>query len=293
MRENQRNRVVRALGYMKRRAAAARTRTRDFVRWHGAGALVMEPGRAWPFIALDRESTNYTYDIANRAELVDFVSETLGVSSAQVTACIAELEHDDELRDELKTLLARRRDRNSAPRYGRRLGWYAIVRISRPEVVIETGTHDGLGAAVLARALQRNAAEGHPGLLYTFDIDSTSGWLVPVLVKDQVNFVRGDSALTLPQTLARLPSRVGFFLHDSDHSFEHEMREIELVEPFLAPGGMMLSDNAHVTTCLADWARLRGFPYAFWKEVPLAHPYPGGGLGVAGPTLAAASQTKE
>ena len=34
--------------------------------------------------------------------------------------------------------------------YGRRLGWYALVRALKPRTVVETGADKGLGSCVLA-----------------------------------------------------------------------------------------------------------------------------------------------
>src|SRR5207248_9880418 len=56
------------------------------------------------------------------------------------------------------------------PRYGRRLGWYALTRATKPRVLVETGVDRGLGTAVLAAAMLRNAQEGAPGLVYATDI---------------------------------------------------------------------------------------------------------------------------
>ena len=47
--------------------------------------------------------------------------------------------------------------------FGRRLAWYAIARVMKPTVIVETGVAHGIGACVLCTALLRNAEEGDPG----------------------------------------------------------------------------------------------------------------------------------
>src|SRR5207237_437884 len=83
---------------------------------------------------------------------------------------VQELEDDADLRHGIERRLRKRGDHNRRVGYGRRLGWYAIARLVQPQLIVETGIHDGLGSAVLLRALQQNAAEGNDGRLLAFDI---------------------------------------------------------------------------------------------------------------------------
>ena len=69
----------------------------------------------------------------------------------------------------LSRLLRTNPKRDDEPRYGYRYMYYAVVRLMRPKVVVEIGNHDGLGSAVLLRALERNAVEGDEGVLLMFD----------------------------------------------------------------------------------------------------------------------------
>ena len=45
-------------------------------------------------------------------------------------------------------------------RFGRRVGWYALIRAVKPSHVVETGTDKGLGSCVIAAALLANGS-GH------------------------------------------------------------------------------------------------------------------------------------
>ena len=54
-------------------------------------------------------------------------------------------------------------------RFGRRLGWYAFIRVIKPKVVIETGVDKGLGSILLCSALLRNKEEGFEGKYYGTD----------------------------------------------------------------------------------------------------------------------------
>jgi hypothetical protein len=85
-----------------------------------------------------------------------------------------------------------------------------------------------------------------------------------------------------------IPDAVGtrsidLFIHDSDHRYEHEWAEFETAIGRASPGVILLSDNAHATTALRDFAESRDLAFGFWRERPLRHFYPGGGIGIASP----------
>jgi len=234
--------------------------------------LYRQPRAAAGYLLADPELSNFTYDIANRDELAAFVAEVAGCEAFMALEYIAELDADQEFSAALAYLLASRPHQKRPALYGRRLGWYAIVRALKPSLVFETGTSDGLGAAVLGRAMQRNSV----GRAITFDIKDWTGWLIPQDLP--VERVIGDSTITLPETVARCGSP-DLLLHDSDHSYAHELGEFEAL---YQPGMLLLTDNVHATTALADFARSRGLTFAYWLERPLDHWYPGSGIGAAG-----------
>src|SRR5207302_11039577 len=104
-----------------------------------------------------------------------------------------ELEDDADLRHSIERRLRKRGNHNRRVGYGRRLGWYAIARLVRPQLIVETGIHDGLGSTVLLRALQRNAEDGNDGRLLAFDIRPDVGWLVEDGLRDRYDVRIGDT----------------------------------------------------------------------------------------------------
>lgn len=226
-----------------------------------------------------RERDNFTYDISNRAELARFLAASIAIPEDDARTYLGELDSDVELAAELRGLLAGRPGRKSVMPFGRRLGWYAIVRARRPGVVIETGVHDGLGSTAILAALERNAREGNGGELLSFDLNPKAGWLVPERLRSRNRFVVGNSLTAIPEVVGA--RSVDVFIHDSDHRYEHEWAEFEAVMGHAAPDIVLLSDNAHVTTALEDFAATRQLHFAFWHEQPLGHFYPGSGIGIA------------
>lgn len=229
------------------------------------------------WLASSREHTNYTYDLEplNLEHLAWFVADLAGSSVAEARAVIDEIRTDGELAEHLRRATEasdRRGLMDREVRLGRRVGWYALVRLLRPQHVVETGTDKGLGSCVLAAAVLRNDS----GRVTTIDINPAAGALITGRYADVVDVRIGDSL----DLLAEL-DEVDFFLHDSDHSSEHEAHELSAVAARLTPDALVLSDNAHVTWELPRWAEDNGRTFSLFTERPSKHWYPGGGIGAA------------
>jgi predicted O-methyltransferase YrrM len=235
----------------------------------------------WLFTS--REHHNYTYDLTalNRTHLAWYVAQVCDVPVAAVRGWFAELEGDQALRARIEAATAgsaRRGLADRTVRYARRIGWYAMLRARRPAHVVETGTDKGLGTCVLAAALLRNAAEGHPGRVTSMDINPDAGYLVAAEPWSAVaELVAGDSVASI----GALTSPVDVFLHDSDHSAAHERAELAAVEPRLAPGALLLTDNVTSTNVLVRHAEATGRRFLAFTERPARHWYPGDGIGAA------------
>jgi predicted O-methyltransferase YrrM len=232
------------------------------------------------FVLFDQETSNFTYEIANRAELVAALALALQAPKESIEAFVREVDEDVDLAQRLESKLKGRYGRRCRVHFGRRLGWYAAVRWLKPLTVIETGTADGLGTAILARALARNTSDGFPGELVSFDLDPTAGWLLDDELARLSRIVIGDVRQTLPRELEG--RTVELFVHDSLHTYEHERFELEMIHTHAAEGGVTaISDNAHATTALADFAAEVGAAFALFREQPVDHFYPGAALGIA------------
>ncbi len=152
-------------------------------------------------------------------------------------------------------------------------GLVALARAPRPKLIIEVGAHDGLGAFLLLRSLERNAEEGYPGRLVSFDVNPKAGWLVG-------HHPLWD--LRIESSQAGLPALIGqgatidMFIYDGWHSYAAERADLELAADHVAGDGILLSDDAQVTHALADVCRDRTLAYFEFHEVPREHFYPGG-----------------
>jgi hypothetical protein len=224
-----------------------------------------------------KEFANFTYDLVpeNKDYLAWFVADACGISVSEVHGYFNELETNSQLDTYIKsrlTIYRRGNEIDSRAFFGRRIGWYAIVRATRPSVIVETGTEKGLGSLVLAEALLKNGF----GRLITIDMEPSSGLLIGEEYGGVIGRVIDDSL----SAISRI-DRIDLFIHDSDHSAEHEAREFDLPSTRLSDGGIVLSDNSHVTTELANWIFRHGRRFIYFAEEPLNHWYPGAGIGVS------------
>ncbi len=255
--------------------------------WRHRAAAVRQPRVSGRFLVSGREVTNFTYPITNMAELEAFVAAVVDAPLDRVRERVREAEDDRPLRDGLARKLATRHDRADAPHFGRRLVWYCLIRLERPRIVVETGTHDGLGTALMVAALVRNAQEGHPGELHSFDIDPAAGWLTEGQPADRFTLHRGDIRETLPAVLGA--SAIDMFVHDSLHTYEQERFEYRFALDHRAVRIVLVSDNARTgspddapetTHALRDACGSDGGSYAVFRERPLGHFTGGGTAGV-------------
>ena len=230
-----------------------------------------------PWLFRSKEFANFTYDLtpSNKEYLAWFIANVCDTSEGEIRGYFEELESSVRLQKCINDRLQQHRRGNeidSEAFFGRRIGWYAIVRATKPKIVVETGTEKGLGSLVLAEALIKNES----GRLITIDMEPSSGLLIGPEYGGVIERVIDDSL----QAISKI-DRIDLFIHDSDHSAEHESREFKLLQSRLSSKGIVLSDNSHVTTELAKWRLEHGRRFVYFAEQPLNHWYPGAGIGVS------------
>ncbi len=231
-----------------------------------------------------RENTNHTFDLTprNQLHLAHLLALVTGKPFTELKGYIAEPAADSGLLVHIAAARASlppamRATAEPVARFGRRLGWYALVRALKPTLVIETGIDKGLGGVLICAALLRNAAEGRPGIYVGTDINPDAGFLVSGPYKAVGHILYGDSLTSL----AALHQPIDMFINDSDHDPTYEAREYRAVAAKLHPHSVILSDNAHSADALAHFAEETGRRFVFFREQPSDHWYYGGGIGIA------------
>lgn len=234
------------------------------------------------WVLSSREFTNFSYDItAGNCEcLAHVIALVTHVPYSVAMGYLREVQDDQGIRQHILGRIEKSTMRFCCDRdcqLGRRIGWYAFVRILKPRIVVETGVDKGHGAVVLCAALMRNEADGFPGRYLGTDINPEAGFLLAEPYSSVGKILYGDSV----ETLRSLPE-IDILINDSDHSAEYERLEYETVISKLREGkGLILGDNCHCTDVLARFSAERKRQFVFFREQPKDHWYPGAGIGIS------------
>jgi Methyltransferase domain len=137
-------------------------------------------------------------------------------------------------------------------------GWYAdadssfcralwcVALHTRPEVAIETGVAHGVTSRIVLEALDRNEL-GHlwsVDLPFPFDhrLHGETGIVVTDDCRHRWSYIEGSSKQRLPPLVAEV-GHVELFIHDSLHTAENTMFEMEQAAVGMGRGGVMLIDD--------------------------------------------------
>lgn len=150
---------------------------------------------------------------------------------------------------------------NWAIEQGTSLAVYAIIRLVKPEKVLETGVANGHSSFFILKGLELNRR----GVLYSVDINPAVGpllsdqerrdWNLSVLPKS-----RRKDAL---KRFARRISPIDVFIHDSNHLYYWQMFEFRLAFELLRRGGYLLVDDCDCSFAFLDFAQKHGLSPQF------------------------------
>jgi hypothetical protein len=137
-------------------------------------------------------------------------------------------------------------------------GWYAdgdsslcramwcVLQHNRPEVVVETGVAHGVTSRIVLEALNQNDL-GHLwsiDLPFPFDhrLHSETGAAVTDECRPRWTYLEGASSQRMPPLVGEV-GHVEMFIHDSLHTAENTLFEMEQAASVMPSGGVMLVDD--------------------------------------------------
>jgi hypothetical protein len=192
---------------------------------------------------------------------VRWVERLTGASPAEVSRVLLESRQLVALERQIRRLHAQE-ERRSFAQIRAPIELYALVRLRRPDHVVETGVSSGVSSAHFLAALRRN----RKGTLHSIDLPTAqrgrtfgpsdspvalppgraTGWVVPSRLRPGWDLSIGPSQQLLPRTVSGL-DEIGIFLHDSRHTPSHLAFELATIRPKLVPGSIVLADNTSWT----------------------------------------------
>ena len=226
------------------------------------------------------ENSNFYYDLEERDlfYLANLIAHVTNSSIESVEKYFTEILTDKAFRLHIEEgFRLSGYNQNVEVKIGRRVGWYAIARITKPSKILETGVDHGIGACVLTRALLLNESEGFGGSYFGTDIDLAAGQLLRDDYSRVGKILYGDSL----KSLDSFNQKIDLFINDSDHSSDYEYLEYRQVLSKLSSTAIIIGDNAHVTDSLARFSAEESRHFLFFREDPKNHWYPGAGIGIS------------
>lgn len=234
----------------------------------------------WIFSSWETNNFSYNLTDTNNNYLAHTISLITGQSVNKISGYIREINSNEDLKKHITmNLKTNPGNFNFGPvvAYGRRVGWYAVVRAMKPKVIVETGVDQGLGACIIVEALKKNAREGKGGRYFGTDILPEAGFLFTDNYKKYGEILYGDSI----KSLKKFKQKIDIFINDSDHHSRYEGREYDVIKPLLGKDSIVMGDNSHESEELSKFADKTGMNFLFFKEQPKNHWYPGAGIGFA------------
>lgn len=121
---------------------------------------------------------------------------------------------------------------------------YKLVRLYRPKTILEVGTGHGYSTAWIAEAMSSSDT------LYTIDWQDYVNTKWP---KKDIRVIHGE----LGGCLDLLPSSIDFAFLDSQHQIEKIVADVELIEPRLTDGALVVVHDTEYAPemgrCLKDY----------------------------------------
>lgn len=132
---------------------------------------------------------------------------------------------------------------------------YALVRLTRPRILVESGVASGVSSAFMLLGTRANSL----GTLHSIDLPVlrsrirgneswaipqglSSGWAIPPDVRDGWDLRLGRSEDLLRPLLDEVGT-LDFYCHDSPVDVEHFEFEMKAIRQHLKPGSVVVSDN--------------------------------------------------
>lgn len=225
------------------------------------------------YIINSEEKSNFSYRLTglNKEQLAGFVSTIVEMPIEEAEGYINEIENDEELREHIRNNASKSDLKD--PKFARRIGWYAFVRASEPQVVIESGVKDGLGTCVIASALRKN----NSGIVIGIDSKQSSGILFS---KPYSEFgeIRINNSV---DELEEFEEKIDVFIHDSKHTKDYIKDELKAIESNINSDSLLISDASHHSDAFYNYSKENDRKYLFFKEETDSHWFPGAGIGVS------------
>ncbi len=238
-------------------------------------------GRYIKRLFISKETTNLTHRLQddNSIFLVRFVASVTGKTYEEVNKFVNKNVQDESFKQYVQGLCQNGEDSFKADnevRLARRIGGCAMIGLTKPKVIVETGVSKRPGSCVIASALLRNRSEGFDATYYVTHNNAGADLLFEP-PHAQIRKILYENSIELPKKLT-VPFDI--FTNNSDHSTNYEAAEYETIQNQLSPSSFIIAHNAHCHVKLSAFLQKSGRQSLYFQEVLQNHRYPGAGSAV-------------
>jgi len=197
----------------------------------------------------------YHYRRVPERSFITFIAKKKGFADEDVNSAYRDLEDNSFLWEDIESKLT-----IYPNSYGQQMtrelsSLYLLVRIIKPDSILETGVASGASSAYLLKALYDN----NKGKLYSIDLppknlplDKKSGWVVPECLQDRWNLHLGDAKELLKPVVQEI-GNIDCFIHDSLHIYDHMLWEYNTIWEYLRESGLFLSHDVGASMAFFDF----------------------------------------
>lgn len=207
----------------------------------------------------------YHYRRVSQRAFIEFLASKSRCSRSSIEEAYEDLRRNSGLWKEIQNNLRTYQDGYALQMTTEHPCLYLLVRLTKPNWIIETGVASGASSVYLLRALHDN----NYGMLVSIDLPpdnlpkgKTVGWVVPESLKSRWRLHIGDSKNLLGPVLNEI-GKIDNFIHDSLHTYEHMIWEFRTAWQYLCPGGFLLSHDVGVNEAFFDFMKEKDIP---WKS---------------------------
>ena len=216
------------------------------------------------------KTVKYHYRRVPERNFIEFIAQKWGYSIEEVDSAYTHYNSNYRMWEDIKAKLSIYPNNYASQMTMELPSLYLLVKLLKPNCIIETGVASGASSAYILQALHENGK----GQLHSIDLPpdnlpegKMSGWVVPSHLKNQWSLHIGDSKDLLEPVLANL-GQVDCFLHDSLHTYDHMIWEFRTVWNYLIRGGLFLSHDVGANDAFFDFMKEKSIP---WKDYRVFH----------------------
>lgn len=177
-----------------------------------------------------------------------------GCSIGETEGAVDEIVNHSTTIVELSKII-RRTGRSYYAQFPAPIDLYALVRLTHPRELVESGVASGVSSAFILLGIRANLA----GVLHSIDMPvpregtrgnaswaipsgMSSGWAVPLGLRKKWDLREGRSEELLVPLLEEIGT-LDFYCHDSPVDVEHFRFEMTAIQKRLKPGSVVVADN--------------------------------------------------